>query len=187
MYQVNAVNDELIKEGQQNIRSYFQKKGYFDAKVDVKVDNAPTGTSIVYDIQKDGRFKVKQVAFKGNHHFSNKELQCRVSVRRRRTVLARQVQRPAGARQRQESHRHLSSGRLQRGSVVPNVARNNGNVNIIFQVTEGPLNTVHALTIQGNNTLPESQFAPHGLNLGPGKPYSQDLVRRTAPRSWRVI
>ena len=62
--------------------------------------------------------------------------------------------------------------------VVPNVARKNGNVDITFQVTEGPLDVVQDLKIEGNNTLPEAQFAPHGLNLGPGKPYSQDLVTK---------
>ena len=36
MYQENAVNDELIKEGQHNLISYFQAKGYFDTTVDVK-------------------------------------------------------------------------------------------------------------------------------------------------------
>ena len=59
---------------------------------------------------------------------------------------------------------------------MPTVKRDNGNVDITFQVTEGPLNVVQDLTIEGNKTLADAQFAPHGLNLGPGKPYSQDLV-----------
>ena len=63
-------------------------------------------------------------------------------------------------------------------AVVPKVTRKNGNVDITFQVTEGPLDVVQDLRIEGNNTLPEAEFAPHGLNLGPGKPYSQDLVTK---------
>ncbi len=62
--------------------------------------------------------------------------------------------------------------------VVPTVTRKDGNVNIVFQVTEGPLNVVRNLTLKGNDTLAESQLAPHGLNLGPGKPYSQTLVAK---------
>lgn len=176
IYQVNTVNDELIKEGQNNIRSYFQAKGYFDTKVDVKVDNAPSGTTITYAINKDGRFKVKEVAFKGNHHFSNKDLQSRVSVEEAHFIghgeYSDQLVR---ASVKNLTDTYKAAGYSQ-ASVVPNVVRNAGNVEITFQVTEGPLNTVHALTIQGNNTLTEEQFAPHGLNLGPGKPYSQDLV-----------
>src|SRR5581483_11823377 len=56
MYAADAVNEELIREGQQNILSYFQKKGYFDAAVDVKENKTPQGMSIVYDIHKDGRY-----------------------------------------------------------------------------------------------------------------------------------
>ncbi len=43
IYAENTVNDELVREGQQNILSYFQKKGYFDAAVDVKQDKTPAG------------------------------------------------------------------------------------------------------------------------------------------------
>ncbi len=56
------------------------------------------------------------------------------------------------------------------------VDRKSGNIDVTFQVTEGPLNVVQDLRIEGNNTLSEAQFAPHGLNLGPGKPYSQELI-----------
>ncbi len=176
MYQVNAVNDELIKEGQNNIRSYFQSKGYFDTKVDVKVDNTPSGTTITYAINKDGRFKVKEVAFKGNRHFSNKQLQIHVSVEQAHFIgHGKYSEELVRTSVKNLTDTYKAAG-YSEASVVPNVVRNAGNVEITFQVTEGPLNTVHQLTIQGNNTLSESQFAPHGLNLGPGKPYSQDLV-----------
>ena len=93
MYQVNAVNDELIKEGQRNLISYFQAKGYFDTTVDVKTAKNEGGMSIVYDIHKDGRHKVDGVAFQGNHHFSSKELQSHVSVTEGTFDLPWQVQR----------------------------------------------------------------------------------------------
>ncbi len=88
IYAENTVNEELIREGQQNILSYFQKKGYFDTKVDVKENQTPAGLLIVYDIQKDGRFKVKDVAIKGNQHFSEKELAPHVSVQQSQVAVA---------------------------------------------------------------------------------------------------
>ena len=180
MFAENDVNDELIREGQQNILSYFQKKGYFDAKVDVKQDQTPSGLSIVYDIHKDGRFKVKEVAFKGNHHFNDKELQSRVSVKEASWLFlshgtySQQLVR-AGAKNLTDTYRAAGFSQAQ---VAPNVSSKGGNIEITFQVTEGPLNVVRNLAIQGNNTVPESEFASHGLNLGPGKPYSQDLVAK---------
>jgi outer membrane protein assembly factor BamA len=180
MYATNSVDDELIREGQQNILGYWQKKGYFDAKVDVKVDPTPQGESIVYDIHKDGRFKVEAVSIHGNQHFSDKELQPHLSVQKASwlwfshgTYNQKLVQ--ASAKNLTDTYRAAGYSEAQ---VVPNVTRDKGNVNISFQVTEGPLTVVRNLNIQGNNTMAESQFAPHGLNLGTGKAYSQELVAK---------
>lgn len=178
MYQVNAVNDELIKEGQRNLISYFQAKGYFDTTVDVKTAKNESGMSIVYDIHKDGRHKVEGIAFQGNHHFSSKELQSHVSVQKARLISHGKYSETlvrSSAKNLRDTYRAAGYSEAE---VVPNVARKNGNVDITFQVTEGPLDVVQDLKIEGNNTLPEAQFAPHGLNLGPGKPYSQDLVTK---------
>ena len=178
MYQENAVNDELIREGQNNIRSYFQSKGYFDTKVDVKVNKADAATSITYDIQKDGRFKVSQVGFKGNQRFSSKQLQSHVSVEKAHLfshgAYSENLVRTS-VKNLRDAYRAAGYSQAE---VVPHVARNNGNIDITFQVTEGPLNVVRQLSIQGNNTLPDAQLAPHGLNLGPGKAYSQELVTK---------
>ena len=98
----NAVNDELIKEGQQNILSYFQKKGYFDAKVDVKVDQTATGTSIVYNIQKDGRFKVDADRYQWEPPLQRQgtAVASQRAEGQQAVVLARRVQPKTGSGQR---------------------------------------------------------------------------------------
>ncbi len=180
MYAENAINDELVREGQQNILSYFQKKGYFDAKVDVQQNTTPAGVSVVYDIHKDGRYKVDEIAIKGNQHFTQKELKPYVSVQQANWLwfshgtYSQQLVR-ASAKNLTDTYKAAGYSEAQ---VVPTVTRKNGNVEVLFQVTEGPLNVVQNLTIEGNDTLAERQFAPHGLNLGPGKPYSQTLVAK---------
>jgi outer membrane protein assembly factor BamA len=52
----------------------------------------------------------------------------------------------------------------------------NGNIEVTFEVNEGPQDVVQSLDIKGNDTLPERQFAPHGLKLAPGAGYSAKLV-----------
>jgi outer membrane protein assembly factor BamA len=178
MYQENAVNDDLIREGQNNLLSYFQSKGYFETKVDVNVAQNPDGMSVVYDITKDGRYKVTKVGFAGNQRFNNQELQSHVSVEeghffshgkysddlvRRSTTNLRDTYRAAGYSQ---------------AEVVPKVARNKGDIEVIFQVTENPVDLVKDLKIEGNKAVSEADFAPNGMNLGPGKAYSQELVAK---------
>ena len=180
IYAENDVNDELIHEGQQNILYYFQKKGYFDAKVDVTQKQTASGMLIVYDIHKDGRGKVTGVGYQGNHHYTDKQLKSYVSVDKASWLWF------SHGSYSQELLR-TSVGNLtdtyraagySEAVVTPRVARSGTNINITFVVNEGPLNRVRSLTIEGNNTMPESQFAPHGLNLGSGKPYSQELVSK---------
>ena len=180
IYAENAVNDELVREGQQNILSYFQKKGYFDAKVDVTQKETPKGIDIVYDIHQDGRFKVKEVAFKGNKHFTSKQLQSHVSVEDANWFFLSHgtySQKLVRSSVKNLTDTYRAAG-YSEATVVPNVTTRNREINISFQVTEGPLTTVRNLTIEGNKTVPEAQFAPHGLNLGPGKAYSQELVAK---------
>ena len=45
-----------------------------------------------------------------------------------------------------------------------------------FALTEGPRDIVNSLTIEGAETFPESQFAPDGLKVAAGQPYSQAHV-----------
>jgi len=179
MFQENTVNDDLIREGQNNIRSYFQAKGYFDTVVDVKESKTSSGVSITYDIHKDSRFKVSEVAFNGNRHFDNQELQQHVSVEEGH-LLRRGKYSEALVRSSVKNLRdtYRAAG-FSEAEIVPNVIRKNGNVEITFQVTEGPLDVVRELRVEGNNALPEAQLAPPpGLNLGPGRPYSQELVTK---------
>jgi outer membrane protein insertion porin family len=60
--------------------------------------------------------------------------------------------------------------------VTSSVSKNNGNITVSFHVVEGPRDIVSSLRIEGADTFPQSQFAPDGLKLAVGKPYSQKLV-----------
>jgi outer membrane protein assembly factor BamA len=51
--------------------------------------------------------------------------------------------------------------------------RHDGDIHVQFHVTEGSRDIVNALTIEGATTFPESQFAPNGLKVTAGQPYSQ--------------
>ena len=60
--------------------------------------------------------------------------------------------------------------------VVPKVVNGGGNIQVSFQVIEGPRDIVSSLTIEGADTFPQSSFAPQGLKLAAGQPYSQSHV-----------
>ena len=84
MYQENAVDGDLVNEGAQDLTSYFQAKGFFDAKVQSHIEKDPSGgVTVLYQIEKGQRGKVEAIEFHGNDHFSDKDLKSHVPVTKR--------------------------------------------------------------------------------------------------------
>jgi outer membrane protein insertion porin family len=57
------------------------------------------------------------------------------------------------------------------------VVNHGGDIEIAFHIVEGPRDVVNALSIEGAHSFPESQFAPKGLKVAAGQPYSQANVQ----------
>src|SRR5207237_631906 len=51
----------------------------------------------------------------------------------------------------------------------------NGHMDVVFVINEGPQDLVESFRIEGN-TIPQNQFAPDGLRIGPDQPFSQKNV-----------
>ncbi|HET9742317.1 MAG TPA: POTRA domain-containing protein [Terriglobales bacterium] len=176
VYQEVGVDPEIIQEGSNNLVSYFQSKGYFDAKVNVTTQKQANGETIVYQIVKGPRHSVEKVTIAGNQHLSDDKLMPHVAVKKEHIFSHGKF----SDKLLHTSVKNLEAVYQADGysdvKVVPQVTTNKGDVFVTFRVTEGERDIVEALKVEGNNTQPISQLAPKGLNLGPGKPYSQKLV-----------
>ncbi len=172
-----GVNPELIQEGRQNLLSYMQSKGYFDAQVMSQTLQQPGGEVILYQVTKGPRHKVAEVSIAGNHHFSEKELMDNVTVHEGHFLISHGKYSEKLARQ---SATNLTNVYKAAGyssvTVTPQVKTRGGNLLVTFRVNEGPQDIVETLRIEGNNTVSPQQFAPKGLKVRPGNPYSQKAV-----------
>ncbi|HSM87085.1 MAG TPA: POTRA domain-containing protein, partial [Candidatus Limnocylindrales bacterium] len=81
IYQENAVDPDLVFEGEQDLTSYFQSKGFFDVKVQSHFERKPAGVTVLYQISKGKRGKVEALQFHGNQHFDDDDLQSHVPVK----------------------------------------------------------------------------------------------------------
>jgi outer membrane protein insertion porin family len=181
MYQENSVDADLVNEGAQDLTSYLQSKGYFDVKVQSKIERGPSGFTVLYQIDKGKRGKVKDIEFHGNDHFSDKELKSRVPVSRGAPLVFYSHGKYSEQLVR-KSVKNLEG--LYHGAgysevkVLPKVARNGGDLQLSFQVVEGVRDVVESLDVEGNRSLSQQQLAPEGMNLEPGKPYSTQLLTK---------
>ena len=173
IYQGVAVSDETVTEGRQALISYFQKKGYFDVAVESHLTKSAHTDAVVYKIVKNAKHDVTAVAISGNRTVPSSSLLPRVAVAKKHLFSPGKF----SDQLVQTSVRNLEAVYRSEGfsdvRVTAATGRADGNVQITFKVIEGPRDMVNSLVIEGDNTLPEAQFAPNGLKLAVGQPYSQ--------------
>lgn len=84
IYLERTVDRELLVEGQNNLQSYFQSNGYFEAKVTFSVvDNPPGGAGgqvIRYVIDQGPRYKLVDLAVKGVEYFDQETIRERLAI-----------------------------------------------------------------------------------------------------------
>ena len=75
IFEEGSVDEDLLNEGNRRLRDYFQRKGYFDAKVDhQRLTPEPNEVRIVYTVTLGERRRVDRVAVTGNHYFDSATL-----------------------------------------------------------------------------------------------------------------
>ena len=75
IFEEGSVDDDLLKEGQRNIRDYFQSKGYFDVTVSYdQKEEGPDKRSVIFNIDRNERHKLEELTIEGNHYFNREDL-----------------------------------------------------------------------------------------------------------------
>jgi len=185
IYQIAGLDPELIQESRENLRSYFQAKGYFDVAVQSEIQptqepaqgvQGQSGQNIVFRIIRGGRHKVKDVSVAAGEQLPQDRLHEQVKVRKARffshgAFSERLVKASADNLKRLYQAEGYSSA-----TVTPEVKRDGGNISVAFRVNEGQQDIVAALQVVGNDTVSISSLAPRGLQITEGRPYSAKKV-----------
>jgi outer membrane protein insertion porin family len=176
VYQGVGVDDELVQEGRQSLVSYFQNKGFFEVNVDAQYHQQGSVDNIVYTITKGKKHKVTAVDVSGNTQVKTQDLKALVTVKKSHLFSPGDYSEQLVRNSTKNLTALYQSEGFSSAKVTSSVAKHNGNITVSFHVVEGPRDIVSSLKIDGADTFPQSQFAPGGLKLAPGKPYSQKLV-----------
>ncbi len=176
VYQGVGVDPELVQEGREALVSYFQRKGLFDVDVDSQFHRQDSVDTIVYVISKGKKHKVAAVGVAGNSQLKTPELMALVTVKKSHIFSpGNYSEQLVRASTKNLTALYQSEG-FSSAQVTPAVSKKDGNLTVAFHVVEGPRDIVSSLKIEGADTFPESKFAPDGLKLAAGKPYSQKFV-----------
>jgi outer membrane protein insertion porin family len=176
-YQGIGVDDESVQEGQQALISYFQAKGYFDVKVASSATKTASGDTVTYRIEKEKKHKVTGVELAGNVQLPSSQLTPQIAVAKRHFFSSGKFSDELVRSSVKNLKAVYESEGFSSVQVASSVIKRDGDIQVRFRIIEGPRDIVNSLTIEGADTLPQSQFAPDGLKLAVGQPYSQAHVK----------
>jgi outer membrane protein insertion porin family len=176
-YQGIGVDDESVQEGQRALVSHFQAKGFFDAKVESQLSTGAKGDTVIYKITKEKKHKVTSVQLSGNTHLPSSEVTPHIVVEKKHLFSSGKFSDELLRTSVKNLKAIYESEGFSSVEVASSVINHGGDIQVAFRVTEGPRDVVNSLTIEGADTFPQSQFAPDGLKLAAGQPYSQAHVK----------
>jgi outer membrane protein assembly factor BamA len=172
MYQGVGVDEETVEEGRQALTSYYQGKGYFDVKVDAKLSHGTNGDTVLYQISRASKEKVAAVDLKGNEQLKSSELTPVIAVEPKHFLSAGKFSNELVETSENNLTGVYKSEGFSSVKVTSKVTRHEKEFDVAFAVTEGPRDTVASLQVEGAGTFPPSRYAPHGMKLRAGSPYS---------------
>ena len=189
VYEESSVDRDLVDEGERNLTSYLQSKGFFNAKIDSRMSTAPSGSiDIVYEVSRGKRHRVEGVYFSGNHYFGEDVLQAQVSVKKGHSILGHVFSRGKFSddllRKSKQSIETLYKNQgFANVSVTVNAKDYDPDVDVTFNIVEGPQDKVQSFRLIDNQTQSaETLTSRRPLNLQPGKPYSPELLQQDRNR-----
>jgi outer membrane protein insertion porin family len=182
IYEENSVDSDLVAEGERNLVSYFESKGYFDVKVETHRGEEPNKVSIVYQVDRGIRHRVEGVNFEGNHYFDDDKLEATVSVKKGHSILGHFFSHGSYSDELvRKSVNALTALYEDAGfakvSINPVVKDYEPQVDVTFRISEGEQDKVGSIRVDGNRKeTVQTLTGGRGLNLEPGKPYSRRLL-----------
>jgi len=179
VYEEGAVDQDLIDEGKRDLINYFQGKGYFDVRVDTVVQRQPQEISLLYQISKGKRHKVQEIAFRGNQHISEDDLEGHLAIQKHHFFSRGRF----SDKLLRQSINQLKAAYHNQGfeevSIDPQVVDKEPQIYVTFQITEGPQTLVEAVDFEGNHNFQPALLSPQGgFQIREGAPFSPQRLSK---------
>jgi outer membrane protein insertion porin family len=177
IYSEAALDPDLVQEGQQNLLNYFEKKGYFDAKVKTTFERQPDQILVLYEITKGKKHKVDRIVLRGNHELPEKDLLAQIVVKKSHIwTHGSESQKLV-----KQSVKNLEALYHDRGyedvKIQSQTIDHEPKVDVVFNIEEGAQTIVNNAEVTGNEHIPYNQLAPPvGIQMHPGAPFSPRLL-----------
>jgi outer membrane protein insertion porin family len=173
IYTEGAVDRELVEEGERNLTDYFQKKGFYDAKVTTDFQKKPDEISVVYKIDRGKKHKVDRIVFHGNYAIGTKALLEQVRVKKSHIWTHGSLSQSL----LKQSASNIQALYRDRGyedvKVTPRAVDREPKIDVDFDIEEGPQTIVDNVQVSGNQNVAYGDLTSQkGFQLRAGEPFS---------------
>jgi outer membrane protein assembly complex protein YaeT len=182
IFEEHSVDDDLLLEGQHNLRDYLQSQGYFDVEVAFKPQRVQNDQATIdYIVNLGPRHKLSAVEISGNKYFTTSAIRERMYLQ-----TASFLQFPHGRYSESLLRRdHDSIVNLYQSNGFLAVKVNShtddnyhgkpGNLAVFLEIEEGPQSFVNSLQIDGIEHLDKAKILG-ALSSIQGQPFSEFSV-----------
>jgi outer membrane protein assembly factor BamA len=177
VYSEGTLDEDLLNEGSKRIRDYYQRQGYFHAKVTHTTTANDGVTHITYDVTLGYIDRIESVSTRGNEYFGNWLLRERLSVQPVSFFMRHGLYSQALEQADVNSITALyQSNGFTNVKVTPEIRETPGkngerNLSITYDIVEGVQQKVGTYAIDGVTPAQLAALQPY-LSLQPGQPYS---------------
>jgi outer membrane protein insertion porin family len=181
IFEEHAVDPDLLAEGADELRDYFQSQGYFDAAVSAPVDHIVGGVRVIeYTVDRGGPHRLAALEIRGNKYFDYKTIRERMTIAPRSFEFRRGRYNEAFRKQDVDAIEALYESNGFRDAKVTTRVEDNyhgrpGDIAVFFAIEEGAQYTVSSLDIKGLQKLDLAKIRP-ALSSQPGQPFSEFSV-----------
>ena len=176
-----AIDDDLLAMGSDNLRNYFQSRGYFSASVQHAVNNSGDDqVTVSYRIDRGQRQSLRTIEISGNRFFDAPTIRERLEIK----------ESEFGARHGQFSQALLEEGlRAIRdlyesngfrdakvtGTLMDSYGGKPSHLGLRIEIEEGPMTLVSGLVTSGLSEFPADERT-FEFSSTPGQPFSETNV-----------
>ncbi len=173
IYSEGAIDRDLVNEGQQNLIDYFQKKGYFDVKVNTIFKHGIDRVTLTYQIDKGRKHKVAKIAFLGSHAIPREDLLSHIPIKKAHFLTHGTFSDKLVQTSVQAIEALYHNAGYQDVKVTSEVVDHEPKIDVTFTISEGPQTVVENVTVTGNQHFPLEQLTgKSGLRLRAGAAFS---------------
>ena len=179
VFQVHAVDTDLLVQGQRNLVDYFQSEGYYDVDVAFRVQPVHDDLETVeYAISRGQRYKLKKIVIAGNRYFTLDTVRERMYMQPASFLLLSHGRYSEAFQRKDEANitdLYRSNGfrDVQVNSTVQrNYGGKAGDIAVTVHIDEGPQWVVDTVTLTGTHQVDRNRLLALCASTA-GQPFSE--------------